>query len=86
MVVGKKRCSWERRKERDEEREQCGEENDEVAKEHKSASLKQSESFTQQMYCHGSGTRKYIPALSLVSFTMNILSISTLSASLTQAD
>ncbi|CAM4692129.1 unnamed protein product [Leuciscus chuanchicus] len=54
VVVGKKRCSWERRKERDEEREQCGEEKDEVAKEHKSASLKQSESFTQQMYCHGS--------------------------------
>lgn len=64
VVVGKKRCSWERRKERDEEREQYGQEKDEVAKEHKSASLQQSESFTQQMYCHGSGTRKYIPALS----------------------
>ncbi|XP_016336650.1 zinc finger protein 521 [Sinocyclocheilus anshuiensis] len=53
MIVGKKRCSWERRKEKDEERERIEKEKDEDAKEHKCATLQQAESFTQQRlkYC-----------------------------------
>uniref|UniRef100_A0A8C1N919 Zinc finger protein 521 n=1 Tax=Cyprinus carpio TaxID=7962 RepID=A0A8C1N919_CYPCA len=54
MIVGKKHCSWERRKENNEERERTEKEKDADAKEHKCASLQQPESFTQQRlkYCH----------------------------------
>lgn len=52
MIVGKKRCSWEKRKEKDEERERIENEKDE------DATLKQAESFTQQRlkYCRDTGT------------------------------
>ncbi|XP_051955142.1 zinc finger protein 521-like [Xyrauchen texanus] len=47
--VGKKLCSWERKKEMDEEREKLGQEKDEGVKEHKcEESIQVSESFFQQ--------------------------------------
>lgn len=62
MIVGKKRCSWERRKENNEERERTEKEKDADAKEHKCASLQQPESFTQQRlkYCHSTDGLKGI--------------------------
>ncbi|XP_043074702.1 zinc finger protein 521 [Puntigrus tetrazona] len=54
MTAGKKRCSWERRKGKDEEREK-----DEDAEEHKCASLQKAESVGQQRtkYSHDSANR-----------------------------
>ncbi|KAK2883549.1 hypothetical protein QQF64_016803 [Cirrhinus molitorella] len=50
VIIGKKRCSWERRKEKDEDRERIEKVKDEDAE-----SLQQAESFTQQRLkcCHG---------------------------------
>ncbi|XP_051730797.1 zinc finger protein 521 [Ctenopharyngodon idella] len=52
VILGKKRCFLERRKERDEESEQHGQERDEGAEEHESANIQQSE--CKPTYCHGS--------------------------------
>lgn len=67
VIIGKKRCSWERRKEKDEDRERIEKEKDEDAK-----SLQQAESFTQQRlkYCHGTGTSSHTILLFIASFTL----------------
>lgn len=72
MIVGKKRCSWERRKENNEERERTEKEKDADAKEHKCASLQQPESFTQQRlkYCHSTGTHSHTILHFTVFFTL----------------
>ncbi len=72
MIEGKKRCSWERRKEKDEERERTEKEKNEDAKEHKCAILQQAESFTQQRlkYCCDTGTHSHTVFHLILSFTL----------------